>query len=252
MYVPRGKKYIPDMKDARLEAEGVHGDGWEAGVERTRGGPSQGKRNTVFEATKQRDVGEAERQFLASLDRWVGDQVMSLTGRYGFVHEPLRNRSETRLALIPKAPLLKFPKLPSTSPTPANSAPPPAPSFSAQEGPAPRTPTSPRILPGENDRHRRKEQERVGKWMKMMSVKKRDQGGNTVQWGWRSDVQDKVKKRVYKGIPDRWRMAAWWTLAEEQTANYKGKGRATRSAGDLAQEYQVGGDIVRLADPSNR
>ena len=57
--------------DARLEAEGVHGDGWDPGVERTRGGPSVGKRATVLEANKIGDVGEAERGFLANLDRYV-------------------------------------------------------------------------------------------------------------------------------------------------------------------------------------
>lgn len=159
--------------------------------------------------------------------------------RYGFVNEPLRNRSETRLALIPAAPLLKTPKLPSVSPIPPNSAPPPAPSFGTQEGPAPKGPASPRSLPGEGDRRRKKEEERVGKWMKMMSVRQRDQGGNTLQWGWRSDSQNKVGQRVYKGIPDRWRMAAWWTLAEERAADYKGKGKASRSADVLAQEYRV-------------
>jgi hypothetical protein len=58
--------------DARLEALGVHGDGWEAGVERTRGGPSSAsKRATVSEAERDRQVSDKEREFLASLDRWV-------------------------------------------------------------------------------------------------------------------------------------------------------------------------------------
>jgi len=55
--------------DARLESEGVHGDGWDPGVERTRGGPQSGKRATMFEADTNGDVGEKEREFLASLDR---------------------------------------------------------------------------------------------------------------------------------------------------------------------------------------
>ena len=58
------------MLDARLEALGVHGDGWEAGVERTRGGPSNAsKRSTVNEPDQDKEVGEKERKFLASLDR---------------------------------------------------------------------------------------------------------------------------------------------------------------------------------------
>ena len=58
------------MVDARLETLGVHGDGWDAGVERTRGGPSNAsKRSTVDELDRDREVGEKERKFLASLDR---------------------------------------------------------------------------------------------------------------------------------------------------------------------------------------
>lgn len=49
---------------------GVHGDGWDAGVERTRGGPS-GQRATMLEADKDRDLGAKEREFLANLDRCV-------------------------------------------------------------------------------------------------------------------------------------------------------------------------------------
>lgn len=56
--------------DARLGGEGVHGDGWDQGVERTRGGPTMAdKRMTVFPPSKNGDIGEKERRFLASLDR---------------------------------------------------------------------------------------------------------------------------------------------------------------------------------------
>lgn len=47
---------------------GVHGDGWDPGVERTRGGPSH-KRSTMLEADKDRDLTSKERDFLANLDR---------------------------------------------------------------------------------------------------------------------------------------------------------------------------------------
>lgn len=164
--------------DARLDAEGVHGDGWDPGVERTRGGPSHTKRATLFDASRDRDVGEKEREYLASLDR------------YGFVNEPLRNRSETRLALIPSAPLLKMPKLPAVSPLkgvpPAQSSM----SMAAQlaEGPSAKMPSDANAV-SDTPRHREREKERVGKWMKMMRVKSRDQGGNIAEWAWRSDGQ---------------------------------------------------------------
>lgn len=222
---------------------------------------------------------------------WLAELVsvtrLTQRDRYGFVNEPLRNRSETRLALIPVAPLLKIPKLPSTSPLAGRAR--EEPSMGAGpggDGPSPRVPDSPRLGEG---RGRKKEEERVDKWMKMMSVKKRDQGGNIAQWGWKAEVQNKVGrrpgpgfasrgygvekgrnrgggtargdlglgseaqavgcglyadprqivKRVYKGVPDRWRMAAWWTLAEDAAQRNLGKGKGKRSAEDLARDYMV-------------
>jgi hypothetical protein len=58
-----------------------------------------------------------------------------------------------------------------------------------------------------------------------------------------TDLQ--LPKRVYKGIPDRWRMAAWWTLAEEyanQEAKGKGKGKAKPE--DLITDYRVRQDTL--------
>ncbi|WWD18988.1 hypothetical protein CI109_103445 [Kwoniella shandongensis] len=224
---------------ARLDNEGVHGDGWDPGVERTRGGPSTGKRATVFEASKTGDVGEQERQFLASLDR------------YGFINEPLRNRSETRLALIPSSPLTKVPKLPSISPLAGKPAAEPISSFmpSADPGPSARIPQSPRMDGNGEERLRQKESERVGKWGKMMSVKNRDKGGNINEWEWRTDGQGaKLPRRVYKGIPDRWRMAAWWTLAEERTREYKGKGKEKRAASEMLTDYHNTIDLPSTFD----
>lgn len=59
-----------DLTDARLESEGVFGDGWDPGVERTRGGPSMAsKRQTVLEPRRGSEVGDKEKSYLASLDR---------------------------------------------------------------------------------------------------------------------------------------------------------------------------------------
>lgn len=219
---------------ARLESEGVHGDGWDAGVERTRGGPSVGKRATIFPFQKAGDVGSKEREFLSSLDR------------YGFVNEPLRNRSETRVALLPTAPLRRIPRLPSTSPLAGKTASRPIATnpILPSSGPPPRTPDVPKAIPGDDERHRRKETERVSKWMQMMSVKRRE-GGNAVSWAWRSDAQAKLLKRVYKGVPDRWRMAAWWTLSEDACSRYKGK---QRSADELKEEYLSRIDLPSVHD----
>jgi hypothetical protein len=55
------------------------------------------------------------------------------------------------------------------------------------EGPSARMPTDAHGI--DTPQHMEKEKERVGKWMRMMSVKKRDQGGNIAEWAWRSDGQ---------------------------------------------------------------
>lgn len=49
----------------------------------------------------------------------------------------------------------------------------------------------------------------------------------------------KLANRVYKGIPDRWRMAAWWTLAEEQVQKRNGKGKGKSTAQQLISDYTV-------------
>ena len=145
-----------------------------------------------------------------------------LTCRYGFVAEDLR-KGDSRCALIPKTPLRKVPKLPSAlptkQPTSAGNTQPPT-------GPPPKPPEEPRNrTPAHSEKARRKEDKRVGKWMKMMKVEKQDEGGNSLEWSWRPELTGKVRSyscfekgilsmqltdRVYKGIPDRWRMAAWW------------------------------------------
>jgi len=121
--------------------------------------------------------------------------------RYGFVNEPLRNRQETRVALIPTAPLLKIPKLPKTSPLAGV-----APQQPAMNGPSdhePKMPDMPSAQHGSDGKQRKKETERVNKWMKMMKVAKRDQGGNILQWGWRMDGQGaKVSQPSIAGIDD--------------------------------------------------
>lgn len=110
--------------------------------------------------------------------------------RYGFVNEPLRNRSETRVAFIPLAPLKRIPKLPKESPL--KGVPPVQPDMGGPSDHEPRQADTPKRNDsgtGTPVAQRRKEQERVDKWMKMMKVGKRDQGGNVQDWVWRSDGQ---------------------------------------------------------------
>jgi hypothetical protein len=193
--------------DARLEVEGVFGDGWDEGVERTRGGASNTtSRMTMVFPSKDSVMTDSEREYISSLDR------------YGFVNTPTRSRSEGRLALVPAAPFGKVPKLQVRSSLGVPRQPTPQPQMTPSNLPPPPSP----LVPGEarsvpTQKARKKEEERVAKWMRMMSVGQRDSGRNILSWKWSSNGEGaKHPTRIYKGIPDRWRMAAWWTLAEER------------------------------------
>lgn len=196
-------KCVADVIDARLEFEGVHGDGWDEGVERTRGGANNNpERKTVMLPTRGA-LTEQELKFLKSLDR------------YGFVDQPTRSRSEGRLALVPAAPLKKVPKLKTGNPPKFNPKP------ALANPPRPPSPKQPPENPhnAAERRQRSKETERVMKWMDMMSVAQRDTGANITGWKWSAHGDGaKHPTRIYKGIPDRWRMAAWWTLVEGRSA----------------------------------
>lgn len=61
---------------------------------------------------------------------------------------------------------------------------------------------------------RAKETERISKWYREMLVpSERDQGGNTVGWQFSQTSTRKLRRRIAKGIPDIWRLAAWQALA---------------------------------------
>lgn len=54
-----------------------------------------------------------------------------------------------------------------------------------------------------------KESSRIGKWSRMMEAEQRDEGANIQVWRVKPSKRPKLSERVYKGIPDRWRPAAW-------------------------------------------
>lgn len=53
------------------------------------------------------------------------------------------------------------------------------------------------------------------KWGRMLTPRVRDAGGNVEMWAVRPAKHAKLLRRVYKGIPDRWRAAAWAALMSE-------------------------------------
>ena len=43
----------------------------------------------------------------------------------------------------------------------------------------------------------------------MLEPRSRDTGGNVQTWGVNTAKEHKLSRRAFKGIPDRWRSAAW-------------------------------------------
>ncbi|EUC53582.1 Rab-GTPase-TBC domain protein [Rhizoctonia solani AG-3 Rhs1AP] len=176
---------------AKLEAEGVPGDGWLEGVERTRTRVVSAASAAVLEATrgtggKGSDVSAEEEARLKSTDR------------YGFFVTPTP-KHEGRLALLPALPLKTFasPHKPVSIPLPTS-----LPNLP----PISRIPP-PTVSPRENTR--------VGKWERML-VPAASGGVGGEGWKWNPQKVKKRAERVFKGIPDRWRGAAWGTLVEEK------------------------------------
>ena len=47
------------------------------------------------------------------------------------------------------------------------------------------------------------------KWGRMLVPRSRDAGGNIQTWAIDPAKEHKLSRRAFKGIPDRWRSAAW-------------------------------------------
>ncbi|TBU40021.1 rab-GTPase-TBC domain-containing protein [Dichomitus squalens] len=169
---------------AQLDQCGVKGDGYDEGVERTRArvGGSRASELRAQQALgdgqeKTRELAPQEVELLQSLDR------------YGFFNTP----SHDRLIAMPAAPFSK--PLARTSAAVIN-------------GPA-----SPPLLPHQPDSPPPvKEGSRTAKWGRMLVAASRDEGGNIDFWGIKPSKEPKFRERVYKGIPDCWRSAAWEVL----------------------------------------
>ncbi|KAF8433496.1 rab-GTPase-TBC domain-containing protein [Boletus edulis BED1] len=168
---------------AQLDTTGVKGDGYEDGVERTRARQHTRASQLRADATlgspaeKSRDLRAEEVNVLASLDR------------YGF----FTIVSHDRLVRLPAPPLLKR-----LSPVTAGPKTAPSQAVPVTSLPPPSSPSN--------------EAKRIAKWGRMMVVSSRDRGGNVESWGTKPSKAHKLRRRVYKGIPDRWRSAAWEVL----------------------------------------
>ena len=166
-----------------------------------------------------------------SRSRWkVSEWANDDGNRYGF----FTPTSGDRMVLLPSAPLTRALSYVPVSQSPSG-APPAPPSIT--------TLPSRDLTPEE----RKREDRRVRKWGRMLV--QRQPGGDISDWTVNSRKESKFVSRVYKGVPDRWRSAAWWILIERGTsassraAALEAAVRAARSAakdsGSLGRQYRV-------------
>ena len=191
---------------ALLDTSGVKGDGYEEGIERTRARLTAGSNAELKaaeaiadETEKKRDLSRSEVELLESLDRFVdklsfqaAEETYSYVHRYGFFSVPSHDR---------------YVSLPTSS-------------FAKHLAPIKRVVTSSAAVapvlqsqvpavPSE------KESSRITKWSRMLESERRDEGGNIALWHVKPSKVHKLRERVYKGIPDRWRNAAWAILVRQ-------------------------------------
>ncbi|KAG5932686.1 hypothetical protein E4U53_001218 [Claviceps sorghi] len=84
-----------------------------------------------------------------------------------------------------------------------------------------------------SDGLKRKEWERAEKWRKMAKVVRQGEQGEGMEFEF--DARNaKVIERTWKGIPDRWRAAAWWSFLATSARETKG----SPSAEHLAQTFR--------------
>ncbi|KAH8110681.1 RabGAP/TBC [Phellopilus nigrolimitatus] len=170
---------------AQLDTTGVKGDGYEEGIERTRaklGHDRQSVQLAAINDAKEEargDVPTKELELLGSLDR------------YGFFVVPSHDRLVLLTSVSLAKPLQYFPQS-------INSGPPSPPALSSIPEPPPVS--------------KARETRRIAKWERMLEAEERDRGGNVSLWRVRASKERKLRERVFKGIPDRWRAAAWEVL----------------------------------------
>ena len=86
---------------------------------------------------------------------------------------------------------------------------------------------------------KRKEWERSEKWRKMAKVVKNGSQGQGKGMEFEFDVKNpKLIERTWKGVPDRWRSAAWWSFLASAAKNHNGS----------PTEEQIVADFHRLQE----
>ncbi|KAH8917642.1 RabGAP/TBC [Atractiella rhizophila] len=263
---------------AKLDVEGVEGDGYEAGKERTREGRVLGlgkRKSGEMRGVKRKSSVAA----FDAVDRWNKElEVLRRVDRYGFLSpnpsgspdapsqieggSTVSHRSQHgRLAVLPKAPYLRIPKLKDLQraqqlhPPSSNSRPN---SLASSKASSANIQTSASTVPSNATAETMKEIDRIAKWEKMLHVAGRGgagRGGDVGRQKWtiaeefkgfddktrKHTVKPKFRKRVYKGIPDRWRQAAWDAMIDLRLNNERDRRKSS-----LAEDNGV--ELARIYD----
>ncbi|GAA5861048.1 hypothetical protein JCM1840_003062 [Sporobolomyces johnsonii] len=244
---------------ARLEAQGVPGDGWDEGRERTRDGiinreVMQGG-DTVRPPKKGKNVAIPMNED----EEAKADHVLRRVDRYGFFsqsHPAALACQHNRLATLSASP---FDVVPSMSGSSSRKPPPPKASSSplrSLDRHHPNRQSTASLLPWHaiSPEQAALETKRTDKWASMLTVNHRDRGGNAQDWTvfpdtwWTGRVPGgggggdrgkyrRFQRRVFKGVPDRWRRAVWGLLMERMAREAGGKG--TPSLEQLKREYEA-------------
>ncbi|KAL5494688.1 hypothetical protein ACEPAI_149 [Sanghuangporus weigelae] len=200
---------------AQLDVTGVKGDGYEEGVERTRAKLGHDRRSVQIALRNDArgditgELSDEELRLLENVDR------------YGFFNTP----SHDRIVILHTSALFKpLHRISQTS----------------TSGPAspPVLSSEPKPRPVSKDL----ETKRISKWARMLEAEGRDQGGNVAIWRIKPPKEKKLRKRVFKGIPDAWRAAAWEVLVARWVGRRKKESldarRLESMLDDLRREYR--------------
>ena len=89
----------------------------------------------------------------------------------------------------------------------------------------------------------------------MLIPQKREQGGNVESWRIRPSKETKIRERIYKGIPDWWRRAAWDLFMSRHSRigprGIEKLGEDYRDGLDKPSTYDIQIDLDELGPPTD-
>ncbi|KAN0061741.1 hypothetical protein ACQY0O_005733 [Thecaphora frezii] len=211
-------------------------------------GPIQGTLSTQSTASEAGRFTSAEWQRQREAEEEKRIELMGKVDRYGFFFEGDSLPSHNRTILLPRSVFAApFPRLGKKKEQPSSTDPVPAdlssgiqssdgPEGSRKQQEARRAQDA---RAAADHRHRNREQERIVKWSKMLEVTDRDEGHNAIEHGFVRGVDKRLRRRIYKGIPDIWRAAAWSALILRHSGSVEGRTSGQKSKSGARDERRL-------------